>query len=290
MRTLPPVPTGPFVGPAFAADLVARRPCPFEHDLSGHRLLDLEAIAALAERLGPESVSAEDAVKPLVTAEPAFLELAADAIGDRIRALAENDSWFTLLNIEQDQAYRGLVEEIVDGVAQRAGLARAELRRRMGFVFASSPGSVTPAHFDIEHSLLMQLRGRRQLSFGRFASAQAREREVRRYWTGSSFGRLESMPEAVTEVELTPGSGAYIPPYTPHWLSNGEEASLSLTVTFFERSNEDESRVQVLNERLRRWGIDPRPYGTSRRRDRSKAALMRGYAALRRREQVAGSH
>jgi hypothetical protein len=268
---------------SFAAALAERVPVPYRHDLADHPLLGTEAIAGLAERLGSDSVSSQAAVKPLLETDPAFLTLTTETIADRIRNLAVTDSWFTLLNIEQDEPYRGLVDEILDALADRSGLQRADLRRRQGFVFASSPGSVTPAHFDVEHSLLMQLSGHRTLSFGTFPSAGEREREVHRMWTQASFGRMEAMPEPTTQVELGPRVGAYIPPYTPHWISNGDESSLSLTVTFYERSNEDESAVQVLNERLRGWGIRPRPYGERPARDRLKASAMRGYAALRRR-------
>jgi hypothetical protein len=284
-------PRGPRVDRTFAAAVATRTPTPLTHDLTDHPLLSADAIAVLAGELPVASISAEAAEKPLVGAAPSFQRLASATIVERIRALAENESWFTLLNIEQTAAYRALVDEIVDAVAERSGLPRRSLRRRMGFVFASSPGSVTPAHFDIEHSLLMQLMGRRRLCFGRFSTPAAREREVQRYWAGS-FGRLETMPEPMAEHDLEPGAGAYIPPYTPHWLSNGDRPSLSLTVTFFDRSNEDESQVQVLNERLRRWGMDPAPYGSAPRRDLAKAAVMRGYAAVQRwtgRERSSGS-
>lgn len=285
MITMP----GPKIDRSFARDIAQRNAVPFAHDLSDHPLLQVEAIAELAERLGAGSVSAEDAAKPLVTAQPAFLSLATETIAERIRTLAATDSWFTLLNIEQDPAYHRLVDEVVDGIADRAALARGEFRRRMGFLFASSPRSVTPAHFDVEHSLLMQVRGHRTLFFGRFRTPEERENEIHRYWTGTSFGRLEVMPEPVAQHELGPGTGAYIPPYTPHWLSNGDTPSSSLTVTFYERSNEDEARVQVLNERLRSWGLDPTPYGANRRADRLKARLMRCRAALRRETDVATS-
>ena len=52
------------------------------------------------------------------------------------------------------------------------------------------------------------------------------------------------------------GQGAYIPPYTPHWLANGDSTSLSLTVTFFNRDNADESMVQAFNEKVSRLGIE----------------------------------
>lgn len=276
-------PIAPQVDRTFADHVAQRRPMPFSHGLAEHPLMAVDALAALAGRLGAASISAETGTKPVLTAEPTFMTLDTDAVADRIRTLAVDDAWFTLLNIEQDPAYRQLVDEILDGLADRVALRRTGLRRRMGFVFASSPGSVTPAHFDIEHSLLLQVRGHRTLSFGRFRDDEHREREIGRYWTGSSFGRLDTMPEPVSEVRLGPGTGAYIPPYTPHWLSNGDEPSASLTVTFFERSNEDESRVQVLNERLRRVGIEPTPYGRRPGRDRAKARVMGWYAGLQRR-------
>lgn len=283
-----PVTTGGRLG----EHLAARRPLAVRHSLVEEPLLALDPIATLAESLPATSISAERAEKSLVAADGTTEAREVRAIGEQIRSLAANDSWFTLLNIEQDPAYARLVDRIVDGLAAEAGVDPRTLRRRMGFVFASSPRSVTSAHFDIEQSFCLQLQGTRRLGFGRFADDAQREREVRRYWGGSSFGRLETMPEQVDEVVLGPGDGAYIPPYTPHWLSNGDETSLSLTVTFFNRDNEDESLVQAFNEKVRRTGLTPRAYGAAPRRDRAKASAMRAYAGLRRRvrPETSGSH
>lgn len=263
--------------------LASRRPLALRHRLPADPRLTIDAIADLAEALGPGSISAERAEKALVAADGSEDARQIQAIGEQIRELAANDSWFTLLNIERVDRYRGLVDEVVDDLARQSGVGARTLRRRMGFVFASSPRSVTSAHFDIEQSFCLQLQGRRRLGFGRFADQAEREREVRRYWGGSSFGKLASMPEQVDEMELGPGDGCYIPPYTPHWLSNGDTTSLSLTVTFFNRDNEDESMVQAFNEKLHGRGLTPQPYGAAPRRDAAKAGVMRGYAALRRR-------
>jgi len=273
----------PGVDHTFAERLATRTPTPIRHELAGDPRLSLEAIAALGDELGPAAISAERAAKPLVSADAgATSVLEVQSVSDQILGLAANDSWFTLLNIERAPAYAGLVDQILDGIARGAGIDARTMRRRMGFVFASSPGSVTAAHFDIEHSFLLQLEGRRTLGFGRFAGADDREREVHRYWNGS-FGRLDSMPEKTTELAIGPGDGAYIPPYTPHWLSNGDSTSLSLTVTFFDRSNADESMVQAFNERLRRAGLRPRTYGEAPGRDRAKVAFMRAYGGVKRR-------
>ena len=65
------------------------------------------------------------------------------------------------------------------------------MRKRVAFVFVSSPNSVTPVHFDIEHSLLMQVSGSKTVSIGRFESDAVRRHEFDRYWDGS-HGRIET--------------------------------------------------------------------------------------------------
>jgi hypothetical protein len=273
----------PAVDRSFPSALAQRTPVSFTHGLTGDPRFSLDAIARLGDELGADSISVEKANKPLVSADAgAGTTLDVVAVSEQIRELAANDSWFTLLNIEQSGPYRELVDQVLEGMAAGAGLDPATMKRRMGFVFASSPGSVTAAHFDIEHSFLLQLEGHRTLGFGRFADREQREREVHRYWNGS-FGRLDTMPEQVAEFELAPGRGAYIPPYHPHWLSNGDSTSLSLTVTFFDRSNADESMVQAFNEKVRRLRLDPKVYGDAPGRDRAKVAFMRVYGAAKRR-------
>lgn len=272
------------IGTDFAEHLRAREPLYFRHSLLDEPALELESIAELADQLGVESVVREAAVKPLVYADGATEPTREESPGDAVRQLDGNNAWLTLLNIENHSRYRALIDEQLDAAALAAGLPPSDWRNRMGFVFASSPNSVTGAHFDIEHSLLLQLRGRRTLTFGDFPDTETRESEVRRYWSGGSYGKLAALPVPRREVAVEPGVGVYIPPYTPHWLQNGDSASLSLTITFFNRDNESESLVQVCNERLRRFGVDPRPYGRSPLADRVKAGAMRfGSAVTRRR-------
>jgi cupin superfamily protein len=277
-------PGRPFdLDPAFRGDLDRRTPRSFAHRLTDHPSLSLEAVAALAERLGDERVVCESAVKPLVGSAASVP--AADRgkrAAELIRGLDDNDSWLTLLNIETDPGYRAFIDEVVDGLAEQVSLRPDTLSRRAGFVFASSPQSVTPAHFDIEHSLLIQLRGKRVLSFGAFPDDATRADEVHRYWNGS-YGRMQVMPEPQSEVELAPGTAVYIPPYQPHWLQNGDRTSLSLTIVFFTRSNENESLVQACNEKFMRLHLHPRPFGESARVDNAKVMLMRSYGAVRRR-------
>ncbi|NHC23567.1 hypothetical protein G6553_10345 [Nocardioides sp. IC4_145] len=271
----------PSIDPSFARDVETRTPTRFRHGLAGHPLLTLDEIARLAEELPVASLSAERAEKPIAAGDAAGVAAPIDDIGQRIRDVAVNRSWFTLLHVHQVPRYRALVDEVLDDLAEASGMDPADLTRRMGFLFASSPRGVTAAHFDIEHSFCMQLQGTRTLGFGRFADEEQKAREVERYWNGS-FGRFHEQPETVAEHVISPGTGCYIPPYTPHWIVNGDETSLSMTVTFFNRDNETESLVQAFNTKVARTGLTPRPHGESPARDRVKVGAMKAWAAVKR--------
>ena len=120
------------------------------------------------------------------------------------------------------------------------------MRNRVAFIFVSSPNSVTPVHFDIEHSLLMQVSGCKTVSIGAFESDAARRHEVDRYWDGS-HGRMEAVPQELATYPLTPGGGVYIPPGTPHWVHNGPDISISVTLTYFTAATVRENRIEDFN-------------------------------------------
>lgn len=285
---------GPQVDHTFQQRLASRTPTRVRHGLVGHPLLTLDAIADLGAELPAASVSAEIGDKPLAAGSAAGVAVDVQDVAAQIRDIAVNSSWFTLLHIQQADRYRLLVDEILDGLAGSSGLPASNLRRRMGFLFASSPQAVTAAHFDIEHSFCLQLEGTRLLGFGKFADEAQREAHIRSYWNGD-FGRFGTLPEVTAEYEIGPGDGCYIPPYTPHWIKNYDKTSLSLTVTFFNDDNEHESLVQAFNTKVNRLGINPPPYGRAPRRDRAKVGFMKAYGGAKRRlglgaSQLPGSH
>jgi hypothetical protein len=280
-------------GTGFEESFAKRRPVQFSHGLQNHPLLELAAIADLADRLAKHSVVSESAVKPLLVPEGGPARGAEPRPGDLIRDVENSGSWLTLLNVEQDPSYKQLVDACLDRVQPYAERFPGDMRRRSGFIFVSSPNSITPAHFDIEHSLIMQIRGHKTLTYGEFGGRRPREHEVRRYWSGS-HGRIESLPTESLSYELEPGMGALIPPITPHWVRNGDAPSVSVTLTFFTRDTDEDTLIQSLNNRLRRLRISPKKPGQSPITDVAKVAAMRLYG-LRHRfglggEVAPGSH
>lgn len=268
-------------GTGFGEAFRRRQPVEFGHALADHPLLSLDGIADLADALPRDSIIYDTADQALLVPEGGPPRGALDRPGDVIRHLDENRSWLTLFNIEQHPAYAELMNDCLDEVEAHIATRGVGMRRRVGFVFVSSPNSTTPAHFDIEHSLIMQVRGQKRLTFGRFETSEAERHEVVRYWDGS-HGRIETLPPELAAFDLTPGVGVYIPPIAPHWVRNGDAVSISVTLTFFTPDTDRESLVQAFNARLRRLHRSPRWPGEAPLVDRAKVAAMRAYALRRR--------
>ncbi len=267
-------------GTGFGDAFSRREPAQFGHALQDHPLLTLDSIAQLADELPRESVISDTADQALLVPEGGPPRGKLPRPGDVIRHLDENRSWLTLLNIEQHPAYAELMNQCLDEVEPFIAGRRSDMLRRIGFVFVSSPNSTTPAHFDIEHSLIMQMQGEKRLTFGRFDTVQAKRHEVVRYWDGS-HGRIESLPPELAVYQLTPGLGVYIPPTAPHWVKNGDAVSISVTLTFFTPDTDRETLIQAFNARMRRMRLSPHYPGDWPLADQAKATAMRAYGLRR---------
>jgi hypothetical protein len=227
-----------------------------------------------------KSVICDTAAQPLLVPQGGPPRGALARPGDVIRDLDNANAWLTLLNIEDDPAYADLMNTMLDQLEIGMNSRPGNMRKRVGFVFVSSPNSVTPAHFDIEHSLLMQVSGAKTISIGKFETEQARRHEIERYWDGS-HGRIETLPPELLSYPVTPGHGVYIPPTVPHWVHNGPAISLSVTLTYFTAASEKENLIEAFNARLRSLRFSPRPPGKSKAVDVSKVAVMRGSVLAR---------
>src|SRR5215831_17885732 len=248
----------------------------FTHDLHLDDRLTLTAVADLADRLPRRSVIADTAAQPLLVPQGGPPRGALERPGDVIRDLQNANAWLTLLNVEDDPGMAEIMnahlDQLESGMIAKQG-GRGKMRKRVAFVFVSSPNSVTPVHFDIEHSLLMQVSGSKTVSVGRFESDAARRHEFDRYWDGS-HGRIETLQPEVAAYTMTPGRAVYIPPGTPHWVHNGPDISLSVTLTYFTAATIRENRVEDFNSRLRRRHLKPREPGRSATVDTAKVCAM----------------
>ena len=248
----------------------------FVHDLHLDDRLTLASVADLADRLPRRSVIADTAAQPLLVPQGGPPRGALERPGDVIRDLHNANAWLTLLNVEDDPGMAEIMntqlDQLESGMIAKRG-KRGKTRKRVAFVFVSSPNSVTPVHFDIEHSLLMQVSGCKTVSIGRWESNAARRHEFDRYWDGS-HGRIETLKPEVAAYTMTPGRAVYIPPGTPHWVHNGPDISLSVTLTYFTAATVRENRVESFNAHLRRRHMNPREPGRSAAVDTAKVGAL----------------
>ncbi len=191
-------------------DAFPERPVAFTHDLHVDERLTLSAVADLADRLPRRSVIADTAEQPLLVPQGGPPRGALARPGDVIRDMRNANAWLTLLNVEEDPAMAELMDTMLGQLEPGMIAKQGKMRNRVAFVFVSSPNSVTPVHYDIEHSLLMQVRGTKVVSVGRFESDALRRHEFDRYWNGS-HGRIETQPPEVASYTLTRARGVHTP-------------------------------------------------------------------------------
>ena len=270
-------------------DAFPAQPVEFVHDLNLDDRVTLAAVADLADRLPRESVISDTAAQPLLVPQGGPPRGALERPGDVIRDLHNANAWLTLLNVEDDPGMAELMNTHLDQLEPGVTAKQGKMCKRVAFVFVSSPNSVTPVHFDIEHSLLMQVSGSKTVSVGCYESEAVRRHEIERYWNGS-HGRIEALPREAATYTLTPGRAVYIPPGTPHWVHNGPDISLSVTLTYFTTATVRENRIEDFNSFLRRRHLHPREPGRSATVDTAKVCAMDVLAAGRRlRSAVVGS-
>lgn len=263
------------------AQCFSERAFAVRHSLADHPLLTLEAMAELADRLPLKSIERHRADLPLLSpGKPPELE---GPPSQTVRELETGNAWMVMWYIEQVPEYRALLNECLDQVEGYVGDRHGGMRHRKGYLFLSAPGATTPAHFDPEQNLLLQIRGTKDFSVGRFATPADRQAELDRYFDGG-WRNLDRMPELEETFHMEAGDGVYVSPFAPHWVHVGGEASISLSITFRTRASLEMERVSHFNARLRRLHLSPRPHGSSRVRDRMKASVIESLGALRGRQ------
>ena len=254
-------------------------PHKLSHTLGAHPLLRLEALADLAEALPPGSIEYNFADQPLgIDGKPAPTGI---PIGETIRNIGESGSWAALKNIEQVPAYADLLATLLGELVPIIEARTGQMLMTQGFIFVTSPGGVTPYHFDPEHNILLQIRGSKvmtQFPAGDATYAPDQVHEV--YHTGGAreLTWREALKPGGRAFPLTAGEALFVPVMAPHFVQNGPEPSVSLSITWRSEWSFAEADARAFNKVLRQFGLSPRAPGRWPARNRTKAA---GWRVLR---------
>lgn len=253
------------------------------HRLGANPLLELEAIARLAEALPADSIEYNAGGQPIgISGKPETTGL---TIGQTIRGIDKSDSWAVLKNIEQLPAYADLLGRLLDELKPAIESKTGAMLKTQGFIFISSPLAVTPYHFDPEHNILLQLRGTKTMTqFPAGDTTFAADQVHEAYHTGGAreLTWQDSMLTAGTEFALAPGEALFVPVMAPHFVRVGPEAAISLSITWRSEWSFAEADARAFNATMRRIGLKPRQPGRWPARNLAKAYAWRILRKLRR--------
>ncbi len=243
-----------------------------------HPLLEFDRPAQLAEALLKNSVEYNLADLPIaVDGKPNRPDM---SIGEMIRQIGTAGSWCVLQNIEQDPEYAQLLNDLLDDVVPQVEGKTGKMMFRVGFIFVTSPGGRDA----------LPLRPRAQ-----YPAAGARHQVMTQFpvtetayaadetHEGYHHRRTREVPwnERLetdgTEFPLTPGEGLFVPVMAPHFVKNGPEPSISLSITWRSEWSYEEADARAFNSLLRRAGFKPKAPGRWPQRNRAKAIGWRLY-------------
>ncbi|EQB02463.1 hypothetical protein FHS51_001527 [Sphingobium wenxiniae] len=225
------------------------------HDLAGHPLLEPAALADLAERMPAGSVEYNLGALPLGV-RPDETPSNGLTLGETIRTIETNGSWAVLKNVERDAAYGALLDQALAELEPLVARWTGPMLHREAFIFLSSPGSVTPFHMDPEHNILLQIRGSKTMTV-----FPARDEELVPPCKSEDFHKgghrnlewRDAFMARGVPLLLEPGDAIHVPVKAPHFVRNGPDVSISLSITWRSERSVAEGELHSFNALLRRW-------------------------------------
>lgn len=272
--------------PQLFAAYFDKKPFHVGHGLGDHRLFALPRLMELAGSL-PEAFVEYNGGNLPVGASAAQTPRNGLSPEETVRRIAECGSWMVLKRVEQSPDYGALLDRCLDEVAAQAGAAVPKMLRREGFIFLSSPGSLTPFHLDPEHNFLLQISGTKTVNmWDRGDRFVLPDRELETFYSAFVHRNLpwrDVFQTTAWQVPLSPGQGLHFPVAVPHWVKNGPAVSISFSITFRSESSASRELVYRANARLRKLGLSPRPPGESTLLDSTKRVAFAALSELKRR-------
>jgi hypothetical protein len=255
------------------------------HRISDHPLLQPDALIALGQRLEASGRVRTHSNK--ATADTPFndapdLHPNCASSKQTLEHIREAGAWLSLLNVQSDSVYRGLVDEVLDSIRPFVEAKDPGMCYRGGWIFVTSPRTITPFHFDKEHNFILQVHGRKTIyvwdpddlvvvddaARDRFHARRQRDKVA---WKEEFRARAH-------RFDVGPGQGAYMPSTSPHLVEVGDEPSITVSFTYYTESTRQDAVVRSLRGRLAEFGLNLPPRGERSWLDR---ALYGGAISLR---------
>jgi cupin-like protein len=238
------------------------------HRLSDHPLLQPASLVGLGERLEARDsirTHGNDATAGTPFSDAPTLHPNSRSAATTLGAIADAQAWMSLLNVQIDATYRELVGTVLDNIQPQVERHDPGMCHRAGWIFVSSPNTVTPFHFDKEHNFILQIRGHKRIYVWDpddvvVASEHARDR-FHHYHERDLLHWRDEFRERAHVFDLEPGQGAYMPSTSPHMVENGDNASITASFTYYTDATRRNALLHKAHSMLRNAGIVPAPVG-----------------------------
>ncbi|HST35124.1 MAG TPA: cupin-like domain-containing protein [Allosphingosinicella sp.] len=262
------------------------RPGKLGHKLTGHPLLTLESLVELGKRLPRSSVEYNAGDLPYGV-DPEAVGHNGLSVEETIRRIEDCGSWMVLKHVDDDPAYKALLEECLGELAGVIEPVSGPMLTKVGFIFVSSPNAVTPFHLDPEHNVLLQIRGSKTMMIVPGDSDVVPDEKHEAYHVGGhrNVPWQDDYEARGHKFELAPGDAVHVPLMWPHWVKNGPEPSISFSITWKSDWVYQEADARGLNHILRSAGLkpsSPAPF------PESNAGKAYAYRAIRKAKGVVG--
>jgi hypothetical protein len=255
-----------------------KSPFVFEHNLSDRPAFSMERLEKLLELTIPHPDllywdAGEKRIDQRWNEKPGRDFSAQEAF----RRIRESGAWIILFGASRDPEIAELLDASMEQVRDLSGYDLfKDTKTRDAYIFITAPHRVTTYHMDFQCGFLLQLRGSKELHvFDQTDRENVPEVELEKFWTKDTNAAVykPEFENRAKVVQLVPGIGAHLPVNAPHWLKNGDDISVSLSLNF-QFKNSVLANIYRTNYYLRRFGFQPTPPGVSAFKDRLKGNGM----------------
>ena len=238
------------------------------HRLCEHPLLQIDQLIELGRRLEPSGQYLT--YSNTATAADDFHTVSLNnpnrkSVVDTLQDISRANAWMLLRHVQQDPAYRGLVDEILDSIKPQIERKDPGMCYRAGWIFVTSPRAITPFHVDKNHVLILQLHGPKTLYvWDPDDTAVVSHRARDRFHASYKLDLLKWQEEYRARAHvfhLEPGMGVYMPLTSPHMAEVSDQPSIAISLSYNTDATRRNTLLHSARDRMHRAGIESPPVG-----------------------------
>ncbi len=198
-------------------------------------------------------------------------------IEDVFERIDNAGAWILLKRVQNDPDYNELLEQCLNEVKLLSGWQIDEDKKSQeAIIFLTSPHRVTTYHMDRECNFLLQVSGDKKISvFDRNDRDVLPEREIETFWSKDNNAAVykPQYENRAYVFNMREGTGVHIPVNSPHWLKNGDNISISFSISY-QYKDWHRKYIYQANYHLRKLGFNPTPPGRFALLDNAKRLVI----------------